>query len=346
MRAVDVLKAPIWAAELATGAKSFCDNPIIGSRRLNEMGLHVKRIRLAEQMSDWRRGRLSHLISPEKRQEYAANGFVRHDAVLGDDELDALRQEVEGTAFHSWDMIQGNAVTRFIPLPPKVLKDLPHLRRFVTGDLFQNTLRYVGSTDGDPLIYLHVVMTNPKKGRPDPQTHFHSDTFHPTAKCWYFLYDVPMEEGPFTYVPGSHRLSPERLAWEREESIEAAISKNRLHARGSFRICESELKERGFADPVAFNVPGNTFVVADTHGFHARGRSERPSVRVGIYGSLRRNPFLPFTGLDPLTLPGLKGKQAEIFLKQQGVVANWKGKKPAQPYVGKLHLRDPSPLVK
>ena len=48
MRAADVLKMPLYAAELATGAKSFCDNPLIGSRRLNEAGLHVKRIKLAE----------------------------------------------------------------------------------------------------------------------------------------------------------------------------------------------------------------------------------------------------------------------------------------------------------
>ena len=62
MRAADVLKMPLYAAELATGAKSFRDNPLIGSRRLNEAGLHAKRIKLAESMADSRRRRLEHLL--------------------------------------------------------------------------------------------------------------------------------------------------------------------------------------------------------------------------------------------------------------------------------------------
>ena len=76
MRAADVLKMPLYAAELATGAKSFCDNPLIGSRRLNEAGLHVKRIRLAEQMADARRRRLAHLVSEEDRAAYQRDGFI------------------------------------------------------------------------------------------------------------------------------------------------------------------------------------------------------------------------------------------------------------------------------
>jgi len=35
--------APLWAAQLATGTKSFEHNPVIGSRWLNERGLHTAR---------------------------------------------------------------------------------------------------------------------------------------------------------------------------------------------------------------------------------------------------------------------------------------------------------------
>ena len=38
---------PWWLAELATGAKAFSDNPLIGSPTLNRWGLHVGRVRLA-----------------------------------------------------------------------------------------------------------------------------------------------------------------------------------------------------------------------------------------------------------------------------------------------------------
>lgn len=338
MRAIDILKSPIWAAELATGAKSFCNNPLIGSRRLNERGLHVKRMRLAEQMSDWRRKRLLHLVSSDDSTQFDQLGYIHRPDVLPPEDLQALRSEVETTLFHAWDMRQGNAVTRFVPLPPAVLKDLPYLKAFVQNDLFQNSLRYAASTDADPIVYLHVVFTEPAVGDADPQTCFHSDTFHSTAKSWFFLYDVAMEDGPFTYVPGSHRLTPARAEWEQRQSVEAAHAENGLHARGSFRIELEELQKLGFAEPVRFAVPGNSLVVADTHGFHARGRSTRPSVRVGVYGSLRRNPYLPVTGLDPLLLPGLNGRQALLHMKTKELQCKIFRKANSHFYAGKVAL--------
>jgi len=342
MRAADVFKMPYYAAELATGAKSFCDNPLIGSRRLNEAGLHIRRIKLAEQMADSRRKRLTHLISEQGRAAYQRDGFIATHDALQADSLAGLRREVETTRFDAWDMRQGNSVTRFIPLPPKVLSDLPHLRAAVWSEPVQNGLRYVASTNGDPLIYLHIVMTNPdSKRKADPQTAFHSDTFHQTAKCWLFLYDIDDADGPFTYIPGSHRLTPERLAWEREQSLTASTNKNRLHARGSFRLPAGELPRLHYPDPVRFSVPGNTLVVADTHGFHARAASERPSVRVGLYGSLRRNPYQPWTGLDLFSLPGVKGHQARIHMAQKDFELRLKGRT-SHKYAGKVLPTEPS----
>ncbi|WP_422377376.1 phytanoyl-CoA dioxygenase family protein [Roseibium sp.] len=342
MRAADVLKMPLYAAELATGAKSFCDNPLIGSRRLNEAGLHVKRIRLAEQMADARRKRLAHLMSEEDRAAYQRDGFIATRDLVSTEELAGLRREVETTRFDAWDMRQGNAVTRFIPLPPKVLKGLPYLKSVVWSKAIQNGLRYVASTNGDPLMYLHIVMTDPAKNRKaDPQTAFHSDTFHQTAKCWFFLYDIDDAEGPFTYIAGSHRLTKERLDWERQHSLTASTDKNRLHARGSFRLAAHELDKLNYPQPTRFSVPANTLVVADTHGFHARAASERASVRVGLYGSLRRNPFLPWTGLDVFTLPGLKGRQAQIHMMQKNLDVRLKGRT-SHKYAGKILATEPS----
>lgn len=342
MRAIDLLKMPYWAAELATGAKSFRDNPILGSHRLNERGLHIKRVKLAQRMSDWRRGKLADFVSAEARANYAEHGFIRHDTVLGEVDLAGLRAEVETNSFHAWDMRQGNAVTRFIPLPPEVLRDLPHLRSFVNGDLFRKNLQYIASTKADPIVFLHIVLTNPQTGAADPQTVFHADTFQPTSKSWFFLYDVPVEEGPFTYVPGSHRLTPARADWEHRQSLEASGNKNGMHARGSFRASAEELAAMGCADPLVFSVPANTYVVADTFGFHARGKSARPSARVAIYGSLRRNPFLPFTGLDPLLLPGLYGRQALIHMKTKEWGSRLSGKRNSHQYAGKIAPTAPS----
>src|SRR5258708_26216992 len=57
-RARRVAMMPVWLGQLATGAKSFGDNPILGSRRLNELGLHAGRVQLAHALATSRRARL------------------------------------------------------------------------------------------------------------------------------------------------------------------------------------------------------------------------------------------------------------------------------------------------
>jgi hypothetical protein len=161
------------------------------------------------------------------------------------------------------------------------------------------------------------------------------------AKAWLFLRDVAEEDGPFVYVPRSHRLTPGRLERERTQSETAAAAQDRNHAAGSFRAGAAETAAMGYRPPVSFAVPANTLVVADTHGFHARGPSLRPSVRVALYGSLRRNPFLPWTGLDPMSLPGLRGRSAQLFGAWLDLEARLWGGTPAQPRVGAVAPGDP-----
>ena len=41
------------------------------------------------------------------------------------------------------------------------------------------------------------------------------------VKALFFLTDVAADAGPFVYVPGSNRLTPERIEWERQMSLVA-----------------------------------------------------------------------------------------------------------------------------
>src|SRR5438132_582901 len=94
--------------------------------------------------------------------------------------------------------------------------------QLVTGTKSFERNRYIGSRDAEPVAWIQSILRHACDGPPDPQTALHADTFHPTVKAWLFLTDVAADQGPFTYVPGSHRLSPERLAWERRMSLAAA----------------------------------------------------------------------------------------------------------------------------
>jgi hypothetical protein len=189
---------------------------------------------------------------------------------------------------------------------------VPRTRAFVKDKELRALIHYAASCAGEPTFAVQSIISAPASVEHDPQTVFHSDTFHPTAKAWLFLCDVSEGAGPVCYVPGSHRLTPVRLAWEREQSLAAGRSVDRMHSEGSFRIDVAGLSALGLPAPVRFTMPANTLVIADTSGFHARAPSPRPTCRVEIYATLRRTPFVPWVGGHPLALPPIAGRHTRF----------------------------------
>lgn len=307
------LLAPFYAAAVATSSKSFGGNPIIGSPALNRAGLHVGRMRLAHAIAGWRRRRLLHLVSKEDAMNFHRDGFVLKRNYLPEPVFEALKTEVMSLTAPARDMIQGDAVTRRIGLDARTLARLPAVRALVENREWLGLVRYVGSSALAPFTYIQTIFSHVRETAADPQTHLHMDTFHSTVKAWFFLTDVGEDDGPFTYVPGSHRLTAERIDWEKRMSIAARESQDRYTREGSFRIFETELAELGLPKPRTFAVPANTLVVADTMGFHARGLSVRQSVRIEIWAYGRRNPFLLWTGFDPLAMPLVKGRTVPLY---------------------------------
>ena len=77
------------------------------------------------------------------------------------------------------------------------------------------------------------------------------------------------------------------------------------------RISPEELPRLGLPPPTRFAVPANTLVAIDTAGFHARGSSDRPTVRAEIWAYARRTPFVPWTGFDLLSLKPIAVRRAQ-----------------------------------
>jgi hypothetical protein len=312
-RALPWLLAPLHAAALFTAAKSFRDNPILGSPALNGAGLHVARVRAAAAVSEWRRRRLAHLVGAADAADFARDGFVMKRDFLPPDIFAALKSGVMALQAPARAMIQGDAVTRRIPLDAYALARLPLLRAVLDNPQWLGLIRYAGASALTPVTYIQTIFARVRGGEADPQLHLHSDTFHATVKAWLFLTDVAEDAGPFTYVPGSHRFTPLRREWLRRKSVVAAQSPDNETQEGSFRIREDELAELGLSPPRRFGVRANTLIVADTMGFHARGPSLRPSTRVEIWAYGRRNPFLPWLGADPAGLPIVKDHAVRLF---------------------------------
>jgi hypothetical protein len=315
---------PLWTAQLLTGSKSFERNRVIGSRRLNQHGLHAGRVGLAHRVAAARRRRLAGLVSAADRADFARDGFVMRGDFLPSGEFAELLRQVKAYRGKLREIAEGDTIMRKIALDPPALAALPALAGVLRSPQWRGLIRYVGSRDAEPVVWIQSILRHAADGPPDPQTALHADTFHPAVKAWLFLTDVAADAGAFSYVPGSHRLTPERLAWERRMSLCARHSPDADTRAGSFRVDPAELAELGLPEPRIFAVPANTLVVADTFGFHARGPSAGRSLRVEIWAYGRRSPFVPWTACDPWTAAALArrsliGWQLGDLLERAGI---------------------------
>lgn len=303
---------PLHALAIASPAKSFRDNPVIGSPRLNRLGLHVSRKRLAARIAERRRESLARLVPAKDREAFLRDGFLVKPDFLDAETFAALRQEVLTRAATARERLDGYTLTRLIPLDPIALRDMPVARRVLLGERYLGLHAFIGAYRKRPTLHVQTVVSGVREAGPDVQSYYHVDTFHPTVKSWLLLTPVAEHEAGFTYVPGSHRATRRRLAWERRVSITAHEQAGSLTAEGSLRINEGDIARLGYGPPVKLTAQPNTLIIADTSGFHRRGLSEGYACRISIWAASRSNPFLPWSSGDPLPGP-LHGLGARIL---------------------------------
>jgi hypothetical protein len=305
----------VYAAGIFSQSKSFRDNPVIGSARLNQWGLHIWRRRIARRMGVLRRAQLAPLISDADRAAFERDGFLLKRDFLDPETFRKTRDEILALQTDAREAVIGDTLTRLIPLDVKNMQRVPTARNVLESPSFMNLLAYVGSFKRRPRFYVQTVFTQVLKDAPaDIQSFFHSDTFHPTVKAWLYLDDVGAGSCPLTYVPGSHVANARRLAWERRVSCAAACSCDPLTAEGSLRITEEELARLGYRPAETLSVAANTLLVADTSGFHKRTTSEGQARRISIWAYSRSNPFMPWAGGDPVrALPTLQSWGLRMF---------------------------------
>ena len=293
-RALRWWRAPVWALATLTGAKSFWDNPILGSPRWRAR-LHAWRKRAAHRLAERRREAIASSLPADLRAAFDRDGFIMVPDFLPRDEFARLQAELLDTPFDTREHQQGDTITRRVAIGPAHLRRFPALDALLRDSRWNAIMHYVGATRAAPLYYIQTIVGGVDASLPDPQVHLHSDTFHPSLKAWLFLTDVADDGRPLTYVAGSHRLTPERDAWERNKVDRIDVA-DRLSQRGSLRVEMEELERLGLPRPTRFAVPANTLVAIDTCGFHARADSDHPTLRVEIWAFNRRTPFLPWAG--------------------------------------------------
>jgi len=325
-----ILKIPIYLIELTTSAKSFKDNPILGSTILNRCGLHVFRILLSHFVMHLRMLMLSGHISVADRRQFFQQGYLVKENFLSNEEFEYLEKEARSFTGEIREARQGDTLTHRAVLSPDVLSNYPQMKKVLFSQSFQRLARFTSGHLRDPLYYLEEVKNQYCEGGSDPQKIFHHDTFHPSMKCWLFIDDVAENSGAFTFIPESHKLTWKRIKWEYKMSLVAGKAKNHLHARGSTRYSDDDLTALNLPDAHAFTVKKNTLVLVNVFGIHKRGNSKGKSTRLALWGDSRTNPFLPFPGIGgdyanelQYYFLSLYRKQADESAAKRGVRSPW-----------------------
>ena len=125
----------------------------------------------------------------------------------------------------------------------------------------------------------------------DLQYTCHVDTFHPAFKVFGYLNDISKEHGPYAYVKGTHKNTPEKLRWlydasvnrsnqvmnnglTRESNIERWNDSFRLMTEQDYCIDSNRINEY----LAKYNLPNetlvtgktNTIIITDTSGLHRK----------------------------------------------------------------------------
>jgi hypothetical protein len=242
------------------------------------------RLQQAHERAERRRARLAHWLDGVDAATFARNGFVLKRQVLPPAEFEALREQAQALRAPAHEMLLGDTVTRHLQLDERLLRSAPALATLLHGALWNGLTRYVAASRHAPPAFVQTLVTHTRPTERDPQTLLHSDAPVPTMKAWFFLNDVGDDDAPLCYVPGSHRLTPQRLAWEVAQHLLPAEAVTRtLGVALPRRIDKLSLAELGLGHPARLVVPANTLIVADTFGFHKRAHARHPTMRVELW---------------------------------------------------------------
>jgi len=295
---------------LLTSQKNFND-PWVGSQKLNHLGLHKIRMQMAAAAVSLRRGQVSWRTG-QWRQQFARDGFLKVENFLPEDDFRRLEEEVIKASEHArqltpyktnmvpgfgrpidheWgtDRFDGGTLNRFIKTDRA---NMPETHAFTRHKKLQTLCRTIVGLPLRPSnVRIYELVHGNETTNHDIQKDFHRDTFFSSMKFWYFIDPVTADNGPFIYVPGSHKLTQERLEWEQQQAMKAVNGSPQIG--GSFRISQAEMTAMGLSEPLTLTAKPNTLVIADTLGFHRRGDAKPGTRRLSIYSSNRPSPFFP-----------------------------------------------------
>jgi hypothetical protein len=259
---------------------------------------------------------LAPFVPREVRRPLARDGMVAIPNFLPPEEFARLRAEMARPAGPVFEVDEGRTITHLVFLDSRNREAAPTLARAADDKRLRRLLTYITGQTGAGFRFAQAIHNGYGDAAKDTQEDFHTDTFHPTAKAWLYLQDVPVEAGPLRYYKGSHRLTRARLGWHYRESLKASGDPRYKARHGSFRIDEQDIPDLGGHELVEGPYPANTLIVADTFGFHCRGPAREPFDRYALFASARPSPFVPLLWPAPGLVDRLRHDAASWWLSR------------------------------
>jgi|MDTB01.3.fsa_nt_gb hypothetical protein len=181
--------------------------------------------------------------------------------------------------------------------------DYPEYKEFLENGIY--VWENFGPKDYDKFQILMTFITArtninfkpPWQSRTDKHVEFdlqytcHVDTFHPAFKVFGYLNDITKEHGPYAYVKGTHKNTPEKLRWLYDASVNRTkqVMYNGLTRESnierwndSFRLMTEKdycIDSEGINEYLSkYNLPNetlvtgktNTIIITDTSGLHRK----------------------------------------------------------------------------
>ena len=277
----------------------FTTQKKVESKTSNILGLQILRYSLSKFMY-----LISGLFFHEKKilQNYDRDGYLLINNFLDQDEYIKLKEEFEiiistegkniydkATYTHKEANSSVNHLAYEFDNDPDINIKFPNISKFYNNvkinKLFKNAER---NKNINLFMRIERIITKDEY-KNDANTYWHSDTFHDTHKGWLYLTDVKKENGPFTYLIGSHRFSFRRMMWEYYNSIQSF-----LDTTLSLGFLDNKLSYKYEAQKTEVTCKENSFLIANTHGYHRRGDAEPNQIRDGFSFYVRENPFKKF----------------------------------------------------
>jgi len=161
----------------------------------------------------------------------------------------------------------------------------------IIGKIISEKIRYFPTP-----TYQKISLKESLIDKNDINSEFHPDRFFPCVKTFYYLNENKKENGAFSYYPGSHTITLDRIKYEYLHSVfnETNLSDNFYSffnfekVNGRITLKKEKLNEI-YGQPIICEAPENSFVIANNMGFHKRGTMQPKNTRVHL-----RNSFYDF----------------------------------------------------